>query len=307
MPSVTKSQAIVLHLTRQGDSGAVLHVVDSVAGRQGVFVRGLGKGRGVSTATFHSLAVIDMVTFASPKSSLLYLRECTPVLQLDGLRTDISKSTTALFISEVLYRSLKNDDGDPGLWSWLAEMIVALDSLQGSAANFHLWWMAGYCIKSGFRPNDNWSGERPIFDIVSAQFIPAPAGMSGSWSPAGELPRSKGTAAVSGGGSCGSSGGSTCGNAGGGLLGSRGGSRRDFCGSWDAEDRRFVDDKQLFGAEDSRLLHLMLSTGLNEALAIPLSSSRRLSFARRMLDYLSYRFGCDLNVKSLDVLHEIFR
>ncbi|MCQ2138164.1 MAG: DNA repair protein RecO C-terminal domain-containing protein [Bacteroidales bacterium] len=252
MPSVTKSQAIVLHLTRQGDSGAVLHVIDSVAGRQGVFVRGLGKGRGVSTATFHSLAVIDMVTFASPKSSLLYLRECTPVLQLDGLRTDISKSTTALFISEVLYRSLKNDDGDPGLWSWLAEMIVALDSLQGSAANFHLWWMAGYCIKSGFRPNDNWSGERPVFDIVSAQFIPA-------------------------------------------------------CGSWDAEDRRFVDEKQLFSAEDSRLLHLMLSTGLNEALAIPLSSSRRLSFARRMLDYLSYRFGCDLNVKSLDVLHEIFR
>ena len=280
MPSVTKSQAIVLHLTRQGDSGAVLHVIDSVAGRQGVFVRGLGKGRGISTATFHSLAVIDMVTFASPKSSLLYLRECTPVLQLDGLRTDISKSTTALFISEVLYRSLKNDDGDPGLWSWLAEMIVALDSLQGSAANFHLWWMAGYCIKSGFRPNDNWSGERPVFDIVSAQFIPAPAGMSGSWYPAGELPRSKGTAAVSAGGSC---------------------------GSWDAEDRRFVDEKQLFSAEDSRLLHLMLSTGLNEALAIPLSSSRRLSFARRMLDYLSYRFGCDLNVKSLDVLHEIFR
>lgn len=259
MPSVTKSQAIVLHLTRQGDSGAVLHVIDSVAGRQGVYVRGLGKGRGTSTAAFHSLAVIDMVTYASPKSSLLYLREYTPVLQLDSLRTDISKSTMALFISEVLYRSLKNDDGDPGLWSWIAEMIVALDALQGSAANFHLWWMVGYCIKAGFRPNDNWSQERPLFDIVSAQFI-APPG--------------QGPAAAAG---------------------------------WDAEEGRFVDGKQLFSAEDSLLLHLMLTSGLNEALAIPLNSSRRSSFAHRMLDYLSFRFGCDLNVKSLDVLHEIFR
>ena len=246
MPSVTKSQAIVLHLTRQGDSGAVLHVIDSLAGRQGVYVRGLGKARGASASAFHSLALLDIVTYAVPKSSLLYLREYEPIVTMDGIRTDISKSTTALFISEVLYRSLKSDDGDTELWKWLAQSIVKLDSATGSVANFHLWWMTGYCIKAGFRPNDNWSENAHLFDIVTAQFI----------SP---------------------------------------------------KDGILRDERQIFSSEESLLLHLMLNSDADKALTLPLRGSLRLSFARRMLDYLSYRFGCDLNVKSLDVLHEIFK
>ncbi len=300
MPSVTKSSAIVLHITRQGDSGAVLHVIDSFGGRKGIYVRGLGKGRGTSVSAFHNLAVLDIVTYATPKSSLLYLREYTPVFSLNNIRSDIRKSTIALFISEVLYRSIKSDDGDTDLWKWLAEMIVALDSLQGSAANFHLWWLAGYSTKAGFRPDDNWSEEMPVFDIVTAQFIAAPAGISVREPMAGKLPGRAGTTGPS-------------------VISSHGSSDGGFyagedaeescrmtCEGWDAENKRFADGKLLFSAEDSRLLHLMLSTGLDEALKMPLSASRRLSFARRMLDYLSYRFGCDLNVKSLDVLHEVF-
>ncbi|MBO4768118.1 MAG: DNA repair protein RecO C-terminal domain-containing protein [Bacteroidales bacterium] len=170
MPSLSKSRAIVLHLTRQGDSGAVVEVIDSSAGRQPLFLRGLGRGRGVSVSAFHNLAILDVVTYATPRSSLLYLREYSPAFPLEGIRSDMSKSTTALFISEVLYRTQKRDDGDAELFKWLEESILALNDLQGPAANFHLWWMAGYCARCGFRPEDNWSPERPLFDMVSARF-----------------------------------------------------------------------------------------------------------------------------------------
>ena len=241
MPSLSKSRAIVLHLTRQGDSGAVVHVVDSEAGRQGLFVRGLGKGRGVSVATFHNLAILDTVTYATPRSSLLYLREYASAVPLNGIRSDLAKSTVALFISEVLYRTLRSDDGDPDLFRWLVESIVRFDAAEGSVANFHLWWMAGYCIRSGFRPQDNWSPERPLFDMVSASFVASPASSESCLSP-----------------------------------------------------------------EESRLLHLLLNSSLEEALAIPLSASRRRSFSENMLKYLSIHFGVRLEVKSLEVLHAVF-
>ena len=243
MPSLSKSRAIVLHLTRQGDSGAVVEVVDSTAGRQPLYLRGLGRGRGVSVSAFHSLALLDTVTYATPKSSLLYLREYSPAFPLEGIRSDMSKSTTALFISEVLYRTLKRDDGDPELFNWLEDSILALDSLKGPAANFHLWWMVGYCAKSGFRPEDTWSAERPVFDMVSARFI-SPAGLY-------------------------------------------------------AED-------QLLSPEESLLLHKLLSATLEEALVIPLSAPRRLSFSRKMVKYLSVHFASALEIKSLDVLHAVF-
>ncbi|MBQ7639407.1 MAG: DNA repair protein RecO [Bacteroidales bacterium] len=183
----TKSRAIVLHTTRQGDSSLVIHVLDEIAGRQSLFLRGVGKGRRTSAAAaFHPLAVLEVVTEATPRSSLLYLREFEPVLSLPGLRTDIRRSAVAQFVCEVLWRTLRTGDGDPELFTWLVECVAALETLPGEAAggpgepgvagvaNFALWWLVGYCARMGFRPEDNWTAdEAAVFNIVSARFGPA--------------------------------------------------------------------------------------------------------------------------------------
>ncbi|MBO4571921.1 MAG: DNA repair protein RecO C-terminal domain-containing protein [Bacteroidales bacterium] len=248
MPSLSKSQAIVLHLTRHGDSGAVVDVIDSALGRQGLFVRGFGKGRGVSSSAFHSLAVLDVVTYSTSKSSLLYLREYSPSFPLDSIRSDMGKSTMALFMGEVLYRTLKRDDGDPELFRWLVESIAQFEAAQGSVANFHLWWLVGYCVKCGFRPRDNWSEATPCFDMVSAQFLPSDA----------------------------------------------------------LQQRISLEEGNLFSPDESLLLHRLLNSTADEALAIPLSATRRRAFAEKMINYLSVHFGVTIEIKSLDVLHAVF-
>ncbi len=183
----TKSRAIVLHTTRQGDSSLVIHVLDETAGRQSLFLRGVGKGRRTSAAAaFHPLAVLEVVTEATPRSSLLYLREFEPVLPLPVLRTDIRRSAVAQFVCEVLWRTLRTGDGDPELFPWLVECVAALETLSGEAAggpgepgvagvaNFAPWWLVGYCARMGVRPEDNWTAdEAAIFNIVSARFGPA--------------------------------------------------------------------------------------------------------------------------------------
>jgi len=245
MPLIRESQAIILHFTKYGDSGAIIHAVDSIAGRQSYFFRGIGKSRGGSApAHFHPLNVLDVLTAQSPHGSMPYLKEYSPIFQLDSIRCDISKNSIALFISEVIYRSLRSDDGDTGLFSWLAELIVKLNSVKESPANLHLWFLAGYSIKSGFRPKDNYDRlNAPIFDIISAQF---------------RLPTS-------------------------------------------------IDNPDaLFTADESLLLHRLLNSTLEEALTIPLSATRRQAFAKRMIRYLSYHFGVDLDIRSLKVLHDIF-
>lgn len=240
MPLVEKSRAIVLHATRQGDNALVLTVLDEKSGRCGYFLRRVGKG---GTAAFHNLNVLDVVLFSTPASSLPTLREFTPIFSLDSLRGSLSKGSVALFICEVLYRGLRSGDGDCNLFGFMVESIVKLDAVNGTAANFHLWWLAGFCFRMGFRPEDNWSEDTPLFDIITARFIP--------------------------------------------LCASQG---RD----------------SVFSAEDSLLLHRLVSLGLEDALALPLSAARRQSFTRRMLDYLSYHLGQRLEIRSLDVLHAVF-
>ena len=150
MPSPEKSRILVLHLTKYSDHSAVLHTVDDTAGRRSFLVRGLK--RSGATAAFHSLALLDVVSGASSKSTLAYLKEWTPAPPLPHLRSDLVKSTVALFISEVLYRSFTDAVADPALFDWLCDAVVALDEVEGSVANYPCWFLVGYAVRMGFMP-----------------------------------------------------------------------------------------------------------------------------------------------------------
>jgi DNA repair protein RecO (recombination protein O) len=147
-------------------------VLDSRLGRRGIYLRGMKKSKNSAvTAHFHNLAILEVVTAASTKSKLLYLREYHPLVQLHSIRTDISKGAIALFVSEVIYRTLREESGDEELFEWLKGMISTLEALEGNCANFHLKFLAGFCRQMGFLPHDNWSEQTPLFDIISARFV----------------------------------------------------------------------------------------------------------------------------------------
>ena len=127
MSSVEKSRIVVLHLTKYSESSVVLHAIDALSGRRSFLVRGLKKNRGV-LAAFHSLSLLDVVGGESPKSSMAYLREWTLTRPLHGIRSDLVKGSVAMFISEVLYRSLTNEQTDPQLFGWLCDVVRTLDA-----------------------------------------------------------------------------------------------------------------------------------------------------------------------------------
>lgn len=224
MAAGVKSQAIVLHLTRVGDSAIVVHTIDSVAGRQSVMLRGVGK-KNKGIAALHSLSVLNVVTTRPPVGSMLYLSEYEPLFPLENLRTDIYKSTMAMFIAEVLYRSVREGDGGGEYFTSLVKSIAALEAVRGSAANYHLWWMADYCRLMGF--------------AITPQ----------------------------------------------GLL---------EIGEADV------------GADGAAMLHFS-EASLSDALSVPLSSSRRLALSHKMIAYLNHHLGVTLEVRTLDILHEVFR
>ena len=148
------SRIILLHLTKYGDSSLVVHTIDSVRGRCSYMLRGAGRSKHVTVGAFHNLAVLDIVGVESPKSSMAYLKEYEPAMPLDSLRSDVVKNSIALFISELLYRTIVEQNCDDRLFAWLCDAIARLNALEsGAVANFHLWFMAGLCTVLGFGPS----------------------------------------------------------------------------------------------------------------------------------------------------------
>jgi DNA repair protein RecO (recombination protein O) len=61
-----------------------------------------------------------------------------------------------------------------------------------------------------------------------------------------------------------------------------------------------------FPAVESELLHTVLNTPAIECSGIRCSGEVRLAFAKQMIKYLSVHLGINFDMKSLDVLHEVF-
>lgn len=265
------SRIIVLHLTKYGDSSLVVHAIDSQKGRCSYMLRGAGRSKHVTVGAFHNLAVLDIVSVESPKSSMAYLKEYEPAIPLDSLRSDVVKNSIALFISELLYRTIVEQNSDDRLFTWLCDAIARLNALgckadattdsqagapnsqdgrtaedaanstasQGSAANFHLWFLAGLCTVLGFGPSQT----------------------------------------------------------------------GDFDGSEYLQNAKLI--ASLKATDPSRgdnltLLRELTAKPFAEAMAIPLNGARRRDFCDSMIRYISYHLGINLHLRSLDVLHDLY-
>ena len=57
-----------------------------------------------------------------------------------------------MFMSEVLYRVVKDGVNEPGLYEWCEKSILLLDAVQSDFSNFHLRFLLELTVALGFAP-----------------------------------------------------------------------------------------------------------------------------------------------------------
>ena len=147
---------IVLHTTRYGDTSLIVHGYTREEGRTSLMLRGAFRTSGKrrpshpGAVLLHPLSIVNYVASRSPKAGMAYLREFSPKYRLHSIREDIGKISIAMFISELLFRTLLHSERDEGLYDFLEDAVLRLEALEGNAANFHLWFLDRYAAYLGF-------------------------------------------------------------------------------------------------------------------------------------------------------------
>lgn len=145
----TKAEIIVLNHTKFGENSIVLHTLSKEYGRRGFLVR---VGPKTSMALFLPLNILEAEISENPKSDLWYASNFVSRTPLAGIRGNIHKNTMTLFMSEVLYRVVKDQTNEDGLADWLEGEILTLDALESDFANYHLLFLLKFCSALGFSP-----------------------------------------------------------------------------------------------------------------------------------------------------------
>ena len=134
-------------------------------------VRGVRKRKArISPSFFQAFTVLNLDINYKPKSNLQNIKEIGLEQRTDSLHSDVRKSTIALFLAEVLHKSLEEEQQDKGLFEFLQLTISFLDSMEDSFANFHLIFLVQLSKYLGFYPSKTQSIEHNYFNMESGVF-----------------------------------------------------------------------------------------------------------------------------------------
>lgn len=145
-------ELIVLSYTRFGENSIVLHTLSREYGRKGFMVR---VGKKASMAGFLPLSVVEAKVTENPKSNLWKAGDVRILYPLNGIRGNIYKNSMTMFMSEVLYRVVKDGGNEDGLFDWCLGSIMTLDSLESDFSNYHIRFLLELATALGFRPTAN--------------------------------------------------------------------------------------------------------------------------------------------------------
>ena len=167
-----KTSAIVLHSIKYSDTSLILHTYTETHGRMAYVVTGVKSKKSVlRSSMLLPLTILGLETDYNPNKELQRIKESHIGYAFKSLPFDPSKNALAIFMAEMLYRSLKEPHTDPELYGFLYQSICALDGTRSGIGNFHLSFLIQFSQFMGFGPQYSTYADNTCFDLQNGIFI----------------------------------------------------------------------------------------------------------------------------------------
>lgn len=168
---IRKTRGIVLHTTRYGESSLVVHCYTEQYGRQSYMLKGVRKSRKQNRSNlFQPLFILEFEVYHKETREIQLVKEVTRALPLNSIPYDLTKSTQAIFMAEVLYRAVREEEPNEVLAQFLFSSIQLLDALEEPSADFHIIFLFQLTKYLGFYPKNNFNEENIFFNLESGSF-----------------------------------------------------------------------------------------------------------------------------------------
>jgi DNA repair protein RecO (recombination protein O) len=172
---IHKTKAIALHTVKFGDSSLIAYVYSESHGRISLMVHGAyGKRKSSGKAIFFQpLNILNLIYYHKENQTLCKLKEVSTEVNFSTIPFDPVKRAIALFVGEIVYRTIREEESNPVMYNFLENSFQLLDVMHSGVSNFHLIFLAQLTRYLGFFPGNSWSDSTPIFDYKNGLFVHA--------------------------------------------------------------------------------------------------------------------------------------
>ncbi len=172
---LTKTQAIVLHSLKYGESRLIVDMFTREFGRQSfiVSIPKTSKGK-IKKQFFQPLTLLEIETDIRPKLQLQKLNDVRLLTPFASIPFEPDKLAISLFVAEFLYYALRSEQRNELLYDYLEYSIMWLDGQQANYANFHIVFLLRLTRFLGFYPNMDDYEDGDYFDLRESEFMRNP-------------------------------------------------------------------------------------------------------------------------------------
>jgi DNA repair protein RecO (recombination protein O) len=169
------TRGIVLRTVRYGETSIIASIFTELFGIQSYIVNGVRimsrKGSGKANL-FQPGSILDLVVYHNELKNLQRIKEFRWAHVYEQIFFNVFRNAVALFMIELLQRSLKQPEPNPSLFEFAEDAFLHLDkSSDAEAANFPLYFALHLSSFYGFRLADRYSQSAVYLDLQEGEFV----------------------------------------------------------------------------------------------------------------------------------------
>ena len=173
-----RSEAIILHALRHSDTSTIVHAYTRQRGHITFVINGGTSSRRSSRSSVRRLmtrplSLVEVDYALSGKRELLHASDVRSLHSFETIDSSPERSAMALFLSELLYRTLRFPNGDEPLFDYLRSALLALDDPKTAMGNFHLVFLMQYIAALGLSPHTDSYSSGALFDMEEGSYVAA--------------------------------------------------------------------------------------------------------------------------------------
>ena len=166
-----KTRGVILHTVKFGDHGLIVTLYTVEYGRQSYIMNAVrGTKSGNKAAILQPLFILEAEVYLKKSREIQRMKEFRLVNPYVSIPFDIRKSTQMLFLAEILYRILQEEERNPGLYHFIEHSLLFFDLMEEGVSHFHLWFLAHLTEYLGIYPGME-SGSKGWFDMKTGNIV----------------------------------------------------------------------------------------------------------------------------------------
>ncbi len=162
------TRGIVLRSIRYNDKAVIANIYTELFGLQGYLVH---TGKNKKNALLQPLTCLELTVQHKANANLQRIKEATCSPPFTDIPYNTTKSSLAIFIAEVIYRAVKEEESNLSLFEFLHTAILLLDEEKNNCSNFHLVFLVQLSRYLGFFPGNNFSENESYFNLEEGIFV----------------------------------------------------------------------------------------------------------------------------------------